>query len=168
MKDKEVMIKIKVVEANGFNQKFEYQMKIRFKNKAMIEKPNTALKVTNEQSKKLIYIHDSEEIIHVCFQSNVEVYAKIEIDVKLDLPPDLVETKDFHELENLIYKTQQKYLDFNSKTDEIDLKDQKMLDDNIELNKSIVRASFVQVFLLLILALIQYAMLRHFIKNNKF
>ena len=165
MENKEIMIKLKVSEANGLTSNLEYQMKIRFKNKAMVEKPNTSMKVTNEETKKLIYIHDSEEVIHVCFQSNVEVYATISIDVRLELPEDLVETKDFHELENLIYNTNKMYLDFNSKTDELDLKDQAMLDDNIKLNSNIIKGSFVQVFVLMFLAFVQYGMLRHFIKK---
>ena len=142
-------------------------MSIKFKNMKSLELLDTEIKVKNEVSKNIIYTHSTTNSTQICFTTNVEVFAEIKIDIKMDLPEELLETNDFHKLENLIYRTTQLYSDFNEESDELEKLELEAIDQNIQLNSKIIKTAFLEMIVLVVLALLQFGVLRYYVKMRK-
>ena len=124
------------------------------------------LTVDDKESVNLVYTHYESNPMHICFASDVIIFATVRIDVKLDLPSDLIETSDFHKLENLIYNTTKLYKDFNSRGEEVDKLEKKAVIESNTMNNKIVKLSFLEIFFMVFMGLLQLGILRWNIKKT--
>ena len=161
------MIKIRVMQADGFDDPLSYNMSIAIKNEKNLEILDTQFKFSNLENKKLIYTHTKEEPLMVCITSDVEVYSIIQIDVMLEMSELSPVTSDFYQMENAINKARQLYADFNTKINDLDQLERNAIDENIKVNSKVIRTSFLQMIILLIMGILQFGILRFAIKRIK-
>lgn len=71
--------------------------------KEIADKDTQVFKVENLLEKNLVYLHSSSGKVKVCFHSNVSIYMRINIDVNLKLPENLISQDHMLEFETMLY-----------------------------------------------------------------
>jgi hypothetical protein len=158
-KNESVILRIEAKDATQ-----PYELKVSIKDIEYRYYESQKFVVKNELKKNLIYSHLASTEVFVCFQADREMYFKIEIDAKIEIPEDLIKSDDMYEIENNIYKSLQDIVDFNKKNEQNDDLD---FEDNIKLNSRLVNLTFIESFLIVFLGIVQYIILKSYIQNKK-
>ena len=158
---------MRVGEADGQTDPLNYQMTLTIKNMKNLEILDSSFQFSNLEKKKIIYTHVEEEALMVCMVTDVEVYLHVKIDVVLSLEPELPVTSDFYEMENTINRTRMAYADFNGKGKRFEELEKEVLEENLSLNSKIIRTSFLQMIVLVVLGVLQLGILRWSIQRKK-
>lgn len=158
-KNQSVIIRVEAKDATE-----PYELRISVKDIEYRYYESQKFIVKDALKKNLIYSHLSSTEVFVCFQADREMYFKINIDAKIEIPDDLIKSDDMYDIENAIYRSLQDITDFNAKnTDNSDLS----FEDNIKLNSRLVNLTFLESFFIILLGGIQYIILKSYIKNKK-
>lgn len=158
-KNQSVIIRVEAKDATN-----PYELRISVKDIEYRYYESQKFLVKNELKKNLIYSHLSTTDVFVCFQADREMYFKINVDAKIEIPDDLIKSDDMYDIENSIYRSLQDITDFNAKNkDNEDLN----FEDNIKLNSRLVNLTFLESFFIILLGGVQYIILKSYIKNKK-
>ena len=163
-KDTEVVIRVRLQD-DIEDPKYELAISIKDIDHRYYE--SQRFKIMDVKSRNIIYTHLASTEVFVCMQSNKEIHIDLEIDTVVEPPDNLIRSEDMHQLENLIYKTVKEFSDFTSKNAINDELEDQAYYDNISLNKKIFRVTLLEIAFIVVLGVIQYAILRNYIKNRK-
>ena len=166
-KDTEVLLRIAMPPTDDPEDTPSYELAISIKDIEHRYYESQRFKIVDVPSRNIIYTHLATTEVFVCLQANKEIYIELEIDTVVEPPDNLITSDDMHGLENLIYKTVQEFKDFTSKNTIPEEEEDRAYEENIALNKKIVRITILEVLFIIGLGFVQYVVLKNYIKNRK-
>ncbi len=163
-KNQEVMIR---VEAYKDTPDLQYELKISIKDIEYRYYESQKFLIKNEEKKNIIYSHLADTEVFVCFQADREMYFKVKIDAKIEVPENLIKSDEMYGLENKIYRALQDLVDFNKKNQNYEESDNTVFDDNLKLNSRLVNLTLLESLFIIVMGLVQYAVLKSYINEKK-
>lgn len=94
------------------------------------------------------------------------MYFDIKIDANIKIPDNLIKADHMYDFENYLYKTLQEMKDFNSKNNSSQEQNDKIFEENLKLNSRLINMTIFECVGIMVMASIQYLVLKNYIKNK--